>query len=115
MDQEEKQIVEEANAIRSRKIGLREKRHAALRAITTATIITVVCAWPLGWGIGILSTLEGRPARVVFIVALAASLLSIIIGVTRALEPVEGKRYVGAVSLAVLVGAIFVVGLTWPF
>lgn len=76
MDQEEKQLVEEANALRHRELDIAEKRNAALLAILRASLVTLAALAAAGWGISVLAQLDLPWGRAVYWTSVVLVILS---------------------------------------
>lgn len=106
MDETEKRLMQEGNALKRRELELQEKHAEAVLATMRAILVTVACGFALWWGTGVLRTMEADVARAVFWVACAST--AIFYGVGWMGEGI--RRWVG---FAAMLASIFVAVLAW--
>lgn len=108
MDQEEKQLVQEANALRHRELDIAEKRTAALLAIGRATLVTIAALAAAGWGISVLAQADIAWGRGIGF----ASIVSAVILMYATCFAAINRDRVWRVYAALLMLSVFLLGIS---
>lgn len=109
MDQEEKKLLEEANAIRRHEIELKQA-WVEMWLLICLTVVTVVVGGLLvWWGVSAMRTMPSDIARAVFTVSLAAAFVCSV----GAMDPGASRGRI-FVFVLLMLASIFVFALSWP-